>query len=276
MIRLITCVLLFLIVISSTVIGQEAERLPNEKGTFYIYWGWNRGAFTNSDIHFSGTDYDFELKDVIANDRQSPYRTNLYLNPTQMTIPQYNLRLGYYFKDKYQVSIGVDHMKYVMKNDQTVKIDGQIANSGTAYDGNYANQDITLTKNFLQFEHTDGLNYLNTEIRRTDVLYSRKNFSVSVEEGAGIGALMPRTNTTLLNNQRYDQFHLAGYGLGVVGGLNLTFFKYFFIQSELKGGFIHMPDIRTTMYKEDRASQHFFFVQYNLLFGARFKITNRH
>jgi len=276
MMRFVTSFLIVVALNNNHCFAQETDHLPNKKGSFYIYWGWNRGAYTNSDIHFLGTDYNFELKNVIANDRQSPYRNNLYLNPTQMTIPQYNLRLGYYFKDKYQLSFGVDHMKYVMKNDQTVKIDGEIANSGTAYDGNYANQDIVLTKNFLQFEHTDGLNYLNFELRRSDVLYARKNFSVSVEEGGGIGALMPRTNTTLLNNQRYDQFHLAGYGLGMVGALNLTFFKYFFIQSELKGGFIHMPDIRTTMYKEDRASQHFFFVQYNLLFGVRFKITNRH
>lgn len=32
-----------------------------------------------------------------------------------MTIPQYNLRFGYYLNEKYQITLGVDHMKYVMK-----------------------------------------------------------------------------------------------------------------------------------------------------------------
>ena len=48
--------------------------------------------------------------------------------------------------------------------------------------------------------------------------------------------------------------------------------RHFFIQSEWKGGFISMPDIRTTMHKEDRASQHFLFSQYNVVFGANFRI----
>ena len=36
-----------------------------------------------------------------------------------------------------------------------------------------------------------------------------------------------------------------------------------------------MPDIRTTMHKEDRASQHFLFSQYNVVFGANFRIPSK-
>ena len=39
---------------------------PKNKGKFYLYWGWNRGAYTDSDIHFKGSDYDFVLHDVKA------------------------------------------------------------------------------------------------------------------------------------------------------------------------------------------------------------------
>lgn len=243
-----------------------------KKGNFFIYWGWNRDAFTTSDIHFKGTDYDFTLSNVIAKDRQSPFNFRTYFSPTKLTIPQYNFRFGYFFNDHYNISIGADHMKYVMQNGQTVKINGHIANSGTVYDGDYQNEDIVLSPDFLLFEHTDGLNYENIEVRRFDVLFGRKNFSFAANEGLGAGILIPRTNTTLMNNARYDEFHLAGYGIGAILSLNMTFFKYFFIQSEWKGGFIHMPDIRTTMHKEDRAGQHFFFSQYNMVFGANFRI----
>ena len=257
--------------ISGAIAQQETPSI-DQKGTFFIYWGWNRDAYTKSDIHFKGTDYDFELKDVIANDRQSPFSTRIYLNPKNISIPQYNLRLGYYFKNKYQISFGADHMKYVMKNDQTAAIDGYIHNSGTAYDAEYKDTSIALARDFLLFEHTDGLNYLNIELRRSDVFYSRKNFVVSVQEGAGAGILMPKTNATLLANPRHDAFHVAGYGLGIVGAVNFTFFNYFFLQAEAKGGFIHMPDIRTTMNTSDKASQHFCFLQFNGLFGARFNL----
>ena len=48
-----------------------------------------------------------------------------------------------------------------------------------------------------------------------------------------------------------------------------------FIQEEAKYGFIHMPDISTTYDPADRAKQHFFFMQYNVVFGAQFQLTNR-
>ncbi len=240
-----------------------------------MYWGWNRDSYTTSDIRFKGTNYDFTLSDVIAKDRQSKFDPRLYFSPTRLTIPQYNFRIGYFIKDKYQLSIGADHMKYVMQNWQTVKINGHITNSGTSYDNTYNNSDIVLADSFLLFEHTDGLNYENIELRRFDVLYQKKFFTLSVNEGLGIGVLVPRTNTTLLNNARYDEFHLAGFGTGIVGAVNLTFFNYFFIQSEWKGGFINMPDIRTTMHTEDRARQHFFFSQYNLVFGFNFRILSK-
>lgn len=258
-------------------IAQEKVEIwkPNKKGSFYIYWGWNRSAYTKSDITFWGKSYDFKLNNVIANDRQSLYRANLYLNPATMTIPQYNLRLGYYFKDKYELSIGADHMKYVMKNFQTVDMSGNIENSGTPYDGAYDHQAMMLDTSFLLFEHTDGLNYLNAEIRRSDALINKRGFNLSTAYGVGAGVLVPRTNTTLLGNKRHDEFHLAGYGIGLVGALKLNFFKYFFIQGEAKYGFIHMPDIRTTTDPADKAKQHFFFMQYNVVFGAQFQLTHR-
>ena len=243
------------------------------KGNFSIYWGWNRAAFTTSDIQFTGDDYNFTLKDVIAKDRQSAFEPNLYFNPKTVTIPQYNFRIGYFLHDHYQISFGADHMKYVVQAFQDVKIDGFI-HSGTSYDGDYVNDFINLKKDFLQFEHTDGLNYENFELRRFDVVLGRKNIALAFNEGIGIGFLLPRTNTTLLNNPRYDEFHLAGFGTSIVLAANLTFFKYFFIQMEWKGGYINMPDIRTTMNTADRAKQQFLFSQYNIFFGANFRFKH--
>ena len=246
------------------------QETKSHKGEFYFYWGWNRGWFSQSDIHFQGNDYDFELKDVIGNDRQSAFGFDPYLNPARMTIPQYNFRIGYFISDHYNISIGTDHMKYVVQADQMVKISGNIQNSDTQYDGNYANDDIVIAEDFLQFEHTDGLNYPNIELRRFDEIYRAKNISINLTEGFGIGALYPKTNTTLLNKQRYDEFHLAGYGLAAVVGINLSILKHLFIQTEFKGGFINMPDIRTTLSTADKASQHFFFAQWNYVIGGRF------
>ena len=270
---------LFLLLGQSFLFSQKIDypkkEVQGEKGTFYFYWGWNRGAYSKSDINFSGSDYNFTLSNVIANDRQSPFDPKVYFGFTKFTIPQYNFRMGYFINEHYQISLGADHMKYVMKTNQVSTIDGYISNSGTAYDGVYDQQSFVISPNFLLFEHTDGLNYLNTEIRRSDILFDRKYFQLSVNEGLGTGIVLPRTNTTLLNNPRYDEFHLAGYGFGAVTAVKFTFFKYFIIQSELKGGFIHLPDIRTTINEEDRAAQHFWWTQYNVVFGLQFPIIKK-
>lgn len=248
--------------------NQNTSQVIDRAGNFYVYWGWNRAAYSRSDIRFKGADYDFTLKNVKANDRQTKFSLNPYFNPVRMTIPQYNLRLGYFITNHYNISFGTDHMKYVVQTDQVVKISGRIDGSQSVYDGNYSDEDIRLTKDFLQFEHTDGLNYLNFELRRFDEIYHIHSLIINLTEGVGAGILFPRTNTTLLKNPRYDEFHLAGYGLSAVIGLNINFYKYFFVQSEFKEGFINMPDIRTTQSSTDQASQYFFFSQLNLVFGA--------
>lgn len=262
-------VLFLCLIISTFSFSQDTlvKRTSKNKGTFYIYWGWNRESYTNSDIHFQGTNYDFTLQEVEAKDRQSIFAFDTYFK--SITIPQYNLRIGYFLTEKYSLSFGVDHMKYVMKDYQTKTINGKIT-TGSSYDGNYSNQPFDIKPNFLKFEHTDGLNYLNLEVRRQDKLYQYKKTSLNLIEGIGGGILLPRTNTTLLNYPRYDQFHLAGFGIGAMLGLNVEFWKHFFLQAEGKTGYINMPDIRTTMHVEDKASQQFGWIQGNVVFGVRF------
>lgn len=245
------------------------------KGNWYTYWGWNRGAFTKSDITFSGADYNFELKNVIGKERQSPFDFSTYFSPNKFTIPQYNFRLGYFLSNNWNVSFGIDHMKYVVKTNQTVKINGEIEDTSAGFNGTYNNADIVLSPDFLAFEHTDGLNYMNIELRRFDKLFVSNRIELAVTEGFGIGALVPRTNTTLMGKERYDEFHLSGMGVNAIVGLNILFFKHFFIQPELKGGYINMPNIRTTYDKADKAKQAFWFGQYNVVFGVTYGLFKK-
>ena len=275
----ITFILSVLFSISS-IFGQK-EVIPKKKeivnkGKFFVYWGWNRANYSDTDIHFTGNNYDFTLSDVTAQDRQTPFSFNDYLNPGRITIPQNNYRIGYFLSEHYTISIGVDHMKYVMDADQTVKINGEI-NTGSPFDGVYNNDDIVLSEDFLQLEHTDGLNYVNVEFRRfDDISYliglDHENFQINLTEGFGAGILYPRSDVTLLGQDRNDEFHLAGWGASAVVGLNLTFFKYFFIQSDLKLGYINLPDVRTTIRRDDKATQSFTFFERSILFGGRFNI----
>ena len=260
---------------------EKDKYTAHNKGKFFFYWGGNRAYYTESDIAFKGDNYNFTLNDVKAHDKPKGWHID-YLNPARMTIPQTNFRMGYFISDKYNISLGVDHMKYVMTQDQTVTMNGKINLPISDIEWEFLNDDYTnypmvLDKDFLQFEHTDGLNYVNTEITRVDdiskILHlNTDKIQLNTLVGAGFGLLYPKTNTKLLMKERHDDFHISGYGIGVKTGLNLTLFKYFFIQSELKGGYINMPDIKTTKSNTDSASQNFLFLQTNIVFGGIFKL----
>lgn len=248
---------------------------PQNKGKMYFYWGYNRAAYSNSDIKFKGRDFDYELFDVKAKDRQTKFDWNEYFHPANLTIPQTNMKFGYFFNDKYSFSFGVDHMKYVMVQDQTAKISGTIDGTGTVHDDEYDMDDKVLTQEFLIFEHTDGLNYLNVELNRWDGLIDYKG-KIQLQSilGFGLAAMMPKTNAVLFNRDRYDEFHLAGYGMNAKAGINLRLWKHFFIQTEGKTGFIHMPDIRPTQFSDEKASQHFFFGEYTILVGFNLQLKS--
>jgi hypothetical protein len=233
---------------------------------------------TDSDIRFKGQHYDFTLKKVVATDRQTAFDPAIYFNPVKLTIPQTNFRIGYFFKDHYSISLAFDHMKYVMRQDQRVKMSGTISESGTEYDGTYDNEEIVLASDFLQYENTDGLNYVNVELGRHDRLIAHQGqngkdaVGLWTVEGVSAGFMFPRTDSHLLNNRRNNEYHVAGYGTSLKVGLRLELFSYFFIQSEVKGGYINMPNLRPTEFASEKAQQHFLFFQTNLLFGLTFPL----
>ncbi len=269
-----TIAFLLLIPNSGFAQNQLSSQQNNRKGKLFFYWGWNREGFTKSDINFRGANYNFTLKNVVAKDRQSKFDLKKYFNPSKATIPQYNFRIGYFITNHYSISFGIDHMKYVVQQGQVVKLSGNISSTGTVYDNAYTNEDITINPDFLQFEHTNGLNYINLEFRRFDEMIDLNKIKINLTEGLGAGILFPKTNATLLNNESYDEFHLSGYGINEIVGINISFFKSLFVQTEFKGGFLNMPDIRTTIFESDRASQNFFFYQLNIVFGATINLLN--
>ena len=260
---------------------EPIKYTSTNKGKVFVSWGGNRSAFTKSDITFKGVDYEFTIKDVTAHDKPKGWHID-YVNPTRMTIPQTNFKLGYFISDHYSIALGLDHMKYVMDSNKNRVLEGYIDlpadDVGAIFNGVYNNENFLVSEEFLLFEHTDGLNYVYLEFARHDDISSlfgiqnTDKFQVNITEGIGAGVLYPKTNTTLFDRDRYDEFHVAGYGFSVGAGLNLTFFKHFFIQGDLRGGYINMGDIRTTHNASESASQHFFYGESVFSLGGIFRL----
>ncbi len=257
-----------LLLISTLACAQSA---PHLKHRVFAYWGYNRAQFTASNIHFTGTDYDFTVNDVTANDKPEAFTLNNYFNPKNIWIPQYNYRVGWFLNDRWSFSLGLDHMKYVMVQDQAVQLTGSISSERSA---TYANsgeaREVRLTPDLLTYEHTDGLNLLCVDADHYDRLWASKDGKQGLyfTEGLFAGPVIPRTDVRLFGEGINNKFHLAGYGAGAQVGVFAIFLDRVFLRANVRAGYIGLPSVLTTGKTEDRASQHFCFVQENVVLGV--------
>ncbi|WP_300674671.1 hypothetical protein [Soonwooa sp.] len=245
------------------VLAKDVVKKPeplSKKGQMFVFFGWNRGAFTNSDIHFSGNGYDFQLNNVVAHDRPTKFGM-VYFDPSWFTVVQYNVRIGYFIKDDLALVLGIDHMKYVMDQNQTVAFSGHI--SDPKYAAMVQNGQVNLAdEEFLTFEHTDGLNYENLGLEKYKSLINKDKVDLVWSYGLGAGFMFPKSNVKLFGNERSDRFHVAGLGTDARTSLNLVLYNHVMVRLEAKAGYINMWDIKTTLNnKPDKARQDFVFGQ---------------
>lgn len=264
---------------SKSIFGPEVKRNFSRKGDFFVHWGYNNSWYNKSDIRFKGPGYDFKLKDVVAHDKQSTLSWD-YLNPSEVTIPQFNFHFGYFFKDNWSVSIGWDHMKYVMDIPQTVKIEGYInptisepAIPTGKFAGTYNGESITIPKEMLTFEHTDGLNYASVEVERHDDIWVPRSqqTSLTLETGLGAGLVVPRSDVRLFGVGENNYWNVAGYGFSAKAGLKLYITKGWYLQNTTKVGWMQLDKIHTTGRNSlDRASQKISYIQNFFALGFQF------
>lgn len=263
---------ILLITIAATVtVAASAQTAPHLSHRVFAYWGYNRAQFTTSDIHFTGTDYDFILHGVAAKDKPEEFTLNNYFNPKNIWIPQYNYRVGWFFNDHWSFSLGLDHMKYVVVQGQQVALNGSIAPSRSAtYATSGETGEVRITPDFLTYEHTDGLNLLGLDADHYSLLTHSGNGKRAfyLTQGVFAGPVIPRTDVRLFGEGINNNFHLAGYGAGLQLGVFALVADRIFLRANVRGGYIELPSVLTTGKSEDRASQHFWFVQENVVLGV--------
>lgn len=264
---------------SKSIFNPKNSRLTSNKGKFFIHWGYNFSSYSKSDIHFTGPGYDFTLMNVKAGDRPTKFGST-YFDPSRLSIPQFNFHFGYFLKDNYSISLGWDHMKYVVDIPQTVKIKGfineEISNPGIATGdraGVYNGESIQVDSAMLTFEHTDGYNFAAVGIERYDdiwVSHSGKQ-SLNSELGVEAGLLVPRSDVHLFGEGANHYWNVAGYGFAAKAGLQYHFTKWLYLQGSFKTGFTDLNNIRTTGRNGiDKAQQNIWFFENYWVLGFKF------
>lgn len=221
-----------------------------------------------SDINFKGPGYDFTFEDVVAHDQ--PYKNSI----------QYNIHAGYFISEHYSISLGLDHMKYVMDVPQELRIDGVIEPQVSTpsiqtgkFAGSYYSQPITVTPELVTLEYTDGFNYASMHLQRFDDIWVSENgnSSLSLESGIGGGVIVPRADVKLFGVGMNNKLNVAGWVASLKAGLMFNFTKHIYIVGSFEAGHSNMYKIYTTGRNDtDKAKQKLNFLQNSYLLGFRF------
>lgn len=242
------------------------------KGSAYFYWGYNREWYTKSDIAFNSSTCHFTLSAVRAKDRQSGLGLKNYVY--NITIPQFNVRAGYMVSDRFGISVGMDHMKYVVVQKQQVKINGSIApaTNQVKYAGVYVDEFIKIDSPFLRFEHTNGLNYISMDGEYFMEFWHRKNHSqaLGLVAGVSMGLLYPRSDVDVFDIEGINIFHTAGFGISGILNVRFQVVNHVFIMFQNRFGEIILNDILIS--EGFQAKQHFGFYQTACMLGINFNL----
>ncbi|MCH2229679.1 MAG: hypothetical protein MK105_04985 [Crocinitomicaceae bacterium] len=232
-------------------VSDAQRKISYAKGTVFGYWGYNRSAYTKSNMRFVGPGYDFTMKGAVAHDNPEKFDAAVYFNPSKLTIPQFNARIGYYFKDNWSISFGYDHMKYIFADQNQVSLSGEIdPGVDTLWSGLYSGEPITTDRNHFHYENSDGLNYLRFELTRTDQWWKtgKKDwFALSTNVGLSAGGILSFNDFRMgyaASDITRRTISLSGYGLSGHLGLRLEFFRHLFLQPNLGAGFHHQVKVK--------------------------------
>ncbi len=237
----------------------------------YLQWGYNTEWYTKSNIHFKLSNGDnFTLHNAKAHDK--PDLEAIYKAPKDISIPQYNYRIGFYLNDSHTkaIELNFDHIKYVVTDGQKVRVTGRIG--GVQVDAD----SIVDPQNFLHFEHTDGgnllhINYVQQKTLVMNAAKTRPLINLIWKAGAGIN--IPRTDFTYHGDRFNNNFHVSGYNLSGEGGARLYVSKRLFFEGTGKTGYVRYVNAlaNTSTTKGNSASHGFAYFELIGLIGYDFK-----
>lgn len=200
------------------------QQYAGNKGEAYFSWGYNQEWYTHSNLHISqpslGNHYIF--KNIIAVDKPG-WNGKFFHKP--MTIPQYNYRIGYFFKDNWGVELNFDHTKYVVAGRQLLHVKGTINNRAV-------DEFVENTPDILHYQLNNGANFfLFNVVHRLQMPYINfKNLNAALLLKAGVGFMVPHVDNMIYGEQNDRGFQFGGLDVGAEAALRFTFFRHIYLE----------------------------------------------
>ena len=221
----------------------KPDKAP-KKHAWYFSWGYNTESYTRSDVHIRQPELgnDYTMVAVHGNDHRGWDDRFLH---QQLTIPQYNYRLGYMLDDArgIGVELNFDHTKYIISDDQSIHIRGKFGDS---------NGDTTVRfskANGSYYYLNNGANFFLFNIVKRWKLYHTKNEALRLDGLGkfGVGPVVPHVANSLFGNGNHEDFQLGGWNTGLEGDLKVSYRKYIYLEYGMKLDYARYSNL--TVYK---------------------------
>ncbi len=276
--KAILAVVMGILCVKAYTQGNVEKTDLSNRGKWYLTWGYNRAFYGESDVQFEGSGYNFTLHDMKGEDMPEAFTVKGYLSPANISIPQFNLRLGYFINDNTAISIGTDHMKYHFIQTQEARISGFIDDSYApdssllAYTGTFDNETFLYREEFMNFHHSNGFNFVRVALeKRAQVWSSKRNkCRLAFVGAASAGIALPWTDFTFFGKNFKNRLHVSGIGFSACTGMRFEFAKFLFVQGNVQYGWTGMGDILLEDDKPSRAKQRITFLERSWSIGAYF------
>jgi hypothetical protein len=236
------CGAIFLLL--SMSMGANAQVVKKKKaktGSIYFSWGYNHEWYTPSTVHVkqSSLGNDYALVDVNGHDHKGWDEGVFHM---QLSIPQYNYRLGYYFNDKQDMGIEInfDHTKYIITDNQEMQIKGTKG-------GAPINESLTFSAaNGFYYFLNNGANFLLFNfVKRFGMYHTMDNkFRLDFTAKAGIGPVIPHVENSFFGQANDKHFQLGGWNTGVETAIRATVMKYAYLEFSQKADYARYSGLR--------------------------------
>lgn len=222
----ITCI----VSVSSVAQKSDTARLFHiikiiRNGSLYGSWGYNEETYTKSNLYIvqPGLNNNYVFNGIVAHDHIGWD----HLFNVQPTIPQYNMRLGYFFNKNQDIGFEVnfDHTKYVVQSGYDVRLNG-------TFHGRNVDTTVPINYNTLQYQLNNGANFVlfNLVKKFTFLSTSNKNIVICGLLKVGVGPVIPHVANVIFEDANRLQFQFGGWNTGIEGSLRVTFFQHIYLE----------------------------------------------
>ena len=198
----------------------------HRKGEFYFSWGYNKDWYPKSTVKINQPDLGnkYQYKNVKAHDHPGWDEKDFFSK--DLTIPQYNYRIGYFFNDKKNmgVEINFDHTKFIITDGQTINIRGN-------FKKRYIDSTVIFSEsNGFFYYLNNGANFLLFNLTKRCEWSQSKNIKIDFLGKAGIGPVIPHVENSFFGQKNIPGFQFGGWNIGVESAIRATFFRHIYLE----------------------------------------------